>query len=310
MDNETNIKEPNLSEKLENFWYHYKWHTIAAFFIVLVVVICSLQMCGKATYDVYVMYAGEMPIENTKADSNYHTMISALKLVTDDHDEDGAASPLLKNLLVPSGKEYDALADRGYDRLIASDMAEFEQLMVYSSEYYLCFLSEDTFREYDKPTSSGAYPFVSLTDLVPDGSDARLSREETGLEFWGYDYRIDRPDAPDGYFIATALEERAVGVALSLGARLEGELIGEVVFHAYDRKGGADFAFRLLPEYRGRGLGARLYELAVRAARAHGIVRLFGRVMKKNTACLSLIEKRMELVLEDECLAVFSLELY
>ena len=177
MDNETNIKEPNLSEKLENFWYHYKWHTIAAFFIVLVVVICSLQMCGKSTYDVYVMYAGEMPIENTKADSNYHTMISALKLVTDDHDEDGATSPLLKNLLVPSGKEYDALADRGYDRLIASDMAEFEQLMVYSSEYYLCFLSEDTFREYDKPTSSGAYPFVSLTDLAPEGSDARYASD-------------------------------------------------------------------------------------------------------------------------------------
>ena len=178
MDNNENIiKERPLSEKLENFWYHYKWHTIAIFFAVLVVVICSLQMCGKATYDVYVLYAGEMPIENTKADSNYHTMLSALKLVCEDYDEDGATSPLLKNLLVPTGKEYDALAERGYDRLIASDMAEFEQLMVYSSEYYLCFLSEDTFLEYDKQTSSGAYPFVSLTDLVPEGSDARFASD-------------------------------------------------------------------------------------------------------------------------------------
>ena len=98
-------------------------------------------------------------------------------------------------------------------------------------------------------------------------------------------------------------------MSLTLGARLSGELIGEVVFHAYDRKGGADFAFRLLPEYRGRGLGARLFDLAVRAARAHGLVRLFGRVMKKNVACLSLIEKRMELVEDGESVAVFSLEL-
>ena len=157
--------------------------------------------------------------------------------------------------------------------------------------------------------SDGKLTLDELT-LKDEAAYARLSREETGLEFWGYDYRIDRPDAPDGFFIATAIEERAVGVSLTLGARLEGELIGEVVFHAYDRKGGADFAFRLLPEYRGRGLGVRLFDLAVRAARTHGLVRLFGRVMKKNVACLSLIEKRMELVLEDECLAVFSLELY
>ena len=177
MDNENIVKEPSLSEKLENFWYHYKWHTIAIFFVTLVVLICSLQMCGKESYDVYVMYAGEMPIENTKSDSSYHTMLSALKLVTDDYDENGATSPLLKNLLVPMGKEYDELAERGYDRLIASDTSELEQLMVYSSEYYLCFLSEDTFLDYDKQTSSGAYPFVSLTDLVPDGSDARFASD-------------------------------------------------------------------------------------------------------------------------------------
>ena len=157
--------------------------------------------------------------------------------------------------------------------------------------------------------SDGRLTLNALT-LNDEAAYARLSREETGLEFWGYDYRIDRPDAPDGYFIATALEERAMGVALSLGARLEGELIGEVVFHAYDRKGGADFAFRLLPEYRGRGLGARLYELAVRAARAHGLVKLFGRVMKKNVACLSLIEKRMELIEDDGEVVNFTLDLY
>ena len=153
---------------------------------------------------------------------------------------------------------------------------------------------------------------LTLTELTPkdEAAYARLSREESGLEFWGYDYRSDRPDAPDGYFIASALEERAMGVALSLGARLDGELIGEVVFHAYDRKGGADFAFRLLPEYRGRGLGASLYELAVRAARAHGLVRLFGRVMKKNTVCLSLIEKRMELISDGGEVVNFTLELY
>ena len=157
--------------------------------------------------------------------------------------------------------------------------------------------------------SDGDLRLSGLT-LSDEAAYARLSREESGLDFWGYDYRVDRPDASDGYFISTALEERAYGVSLTLGARLGDELIGEVVYHAYDRRGGADFAFRLLPEYRGRGLGARLFDLAVRAARAHGLVRLYGRVMKKNTACLSLINKRMELTSEDGEVANFALELY
>ena len=29
-------------EKILNFWYHYKWHSIAALVVVLVAVVCAL----------------------------------------------------------------------------------------------------------------------------------------------------------------------------------------------------------------------------------------------------------------------------
>ena len=34
-------------DKLSNFWYYYKWHTIVALFIVFVVTVCTLQTCSK-----------------------------------------------------------------------------------------------------------------------------------------------------------------------------------------------------------------------------------------------------------------------
>lgn len=45
-------------KKLDNYWYHYKWHTIVALFLVAAILICSLQMCAKDEYDIEVLYAG------------------------------------------------------------------------------------------------------------------------------------------------------------------------------------------------------------------------------------------------------------
>ena len=38
-------------EKLQNFIYHYKWHTVVALFLVVTIIICSLQFCTKEEYD-------------------------------------------------------------------------------------------------------------------------------------------------------------------------------------------------------------------------------------------------------------------
>ena len=45
-------------KKLDNYWYHYKWHTIIALFLVTVILVCSFQMFKKDEYDIEVLYAG------------------------------------------------------------------------------------------------------------------------------------------------------------------------------------------------------------------------------------------------------------
>ena len=47
-----------MKEKLANFWYHYKWHTIFALFFIGIVVVCLVQTSGKRSFNYTVMYAG------------------------------------------------------------------------------------------------------------------------------------------------------------------------------------------------------------------------------------------------------------
>ena len=51
------LRSPFL-KKLDNFFYHYKWHSIVALFLVVVLTVTLVQACSKETFDVEVMYAG------------------------------------------------------------------------------------------------------------------------------------------------------------------------------------------------------------------------------------------------------------
>ncbi len=43
---------------LDNYWYHYKWVTIAVVFFLIVGIICTVQMCSREKEDLTVVYAG------------------------------------------------------------------------------------------------------------------------------------------------------------------------------------------------------------------------------------------------------------
>lgn len=57
-----------LLAKLDNYWYHYKWPTIIVAFLLIVVVICTVQMCTKETYDLNVVYAGSEDLTDEESE--------------------------------------------------------------------------------------------------------------------------------------------------------------------------------------------------------------------------------------------------
>ncbi|MBQ7314614.1 MAG: hypothetical protein IJW83_01200 [Clostridia bacterium] len=182
-------------EKLDNFWYHYKWHTLITLFLVVVVTVCTLQMCNKQSYDVYVMYAGNVSISRTTDDGTdpmYPTMQEAIGPFAEDRDGDGEVTVSLNTLYILSNKEIEEENRRreelsqttgvAYDEVNASyikdNLAVFQSDVRYS-DYYICILSK-TMYAISRTSADGTPIYASLasyaegTDLVLYADDAIL----------------------------------------------------------------------------------------------------------------------------------------
>jgi RimJ/RimL family protein N-acetyltransferase len=148
---------------------------------------------------------------------------------------------------------------------------------------------------------------VSLSPLTKEDERifATLSRDEKTNKYWGYDFSLDNPDAPDEYFLNTAREEFSRGVALSLAVRAEGKFAGEALIYYPDLQGGAECAIRLLPDFRGKGVGKSALQLLFVLGAEIGFDRLYAAVYNANEPSLCLFSRLMEKIEQNEKITRF-----
>ena len=168
--------EGGLSERLSNFWYHYKWHTIAAVFVIVVLSVCIAQCAGNTSYDIQVLYAGNHSFSRTSDDGGYPeyaTMVSTLAGFAKDSDGNGQTSVSFLDLYLLTKDEYNELEsdpDRGTPSLslIQENTSMLENNMTLS-DYYVCLLSERLFLQYSEGDANLGR-FVKLSGYAPEGS--------------------------------------------------------------------------------------------------------------------------------------------
>ena len=59
---ETAVMPKTFTEKWENFWFHYKWHTIAVVFITVALAIIITQCATRTKYDLKIVYFTYKPV--------------------------------------------------------------------------------------------------------------------------------------------------------------------------------------------------------------------------------------------------------
>lgn len=121
---------------LDNYWYHYKWHTIFGIFALVVILICTLQMCQKESYDISIVYAGPHPF--TQGAGELASAVAGV--MPEDFNGDGRRSVEVVNLLIYTEEQIDALIEaaraEGNDNpmmntaLIAQEKSKFNQLVL------------------------------------------------------------------------------------------------------------------------------------------------------------------------------------
>lgn len=168
---------------LDNFWYHYKWHTLIALFFVLLITVSSVQMCKKNSFDIYIMYAGQHDVKRTSNTgiTEYETLLQGLNKHAHDFDADGKTSVSFLPLFLPSGEEIKEITKEDgveVNTAVIKDNSEIFNTNIVYSNYYLCILSKSLYETYR--VISDVEIFVPLASYV-EGTDATLYAKDAIL---------------------------------------------------------------------------------------------------------------------------------
>lgn len=121
-ENNTNM---TFIQKLENFWYHYKWHTILGTFFAVLIAVCAVQCAGRSEPDAMVMYAGR--IKNMiipSSDNREETMED--DVMSEDYNGDGEKKVEFFQLIIPIS---DVGGNYEYDDAVAQTNNQERQRM-------------------------------------------------------------------------------------------------------------------------------------------------------------------------------------
>lgn len=165
------IKKNRFTKWFENFWYHYKWHSLIALFLVFTITVCTLQMCEKEKYDAYILYAGGHAFARESADGDFPEYAKAkdsIERFVKDYDDDGDSNVSFRDLYTPTESELKEKDDESFARRAYDDRNALSTTMM-SGDFFLCFFSPEVFESY---SSVGGYEyaiFCDLTEYVPEG---------------------------------------------------------------------------------------------------------------------------------------------
>ncbi len=163
------IKKGRFLTWLDNFWYHYKWHSLIAAFLIFTVTVCTVQMCQKESYDMHILYAGGHSFTRSSEDGDYPEYTKAkttLKSFVSDYDDNGEVEFSLRDLFIPNQEDMKGMSESQF-QLAYNDREAMKTIMV-SGDYYLCFVSVEVYKGYTRPEA-----LRNLTEYVEDGVNVR-----------------------------------------------------------------------------------------------------------------------------------------
>lgn len=222
---ESVVKQGSFAEKLDNFWYHYKWHTIVILFVVFVIAVCAVQCASVTDYDLQVLYAGNHAFGRLSEDggySEYMQTVSSFGELSQDFDKNGQVSVSFLDLYLLTKDEIAELESDPAAGAPSYQLLQENSTMLKNnldmSEYYVCFLSERLFRQYSEGDKNVGR-FVKIAGYAADGVEYDYV-SEYGIRLSSLDFKdmpgIDALDAED-----TVVCIRNVGAMSSMFSKKE-----------------------------------------------------------------------------------------
>jgi len=175
----TERKHGRVYRWLDNFWYHYKWHTVAVLFVAVVLTVCIVQLVSRDTEaDVDIVMAGPYSFTTREEDLTALRACLATYLPAD-FDESGDKKVKIISYSFYSEEEIEDIESRldengeplGVKVDTAQNANQYEQFYSYlrtgSSSLY--FLSPSLYEELAERTST-LVDLKELLGVLPEGA--------------------------------------------------------------------------------------------------------------------------------------------
>ena len=178
-------EKTTLQSKLENIWYHYKFHICMAAVAIITVVICVTQLVTKDESDYYAIYAG--PEIFAYQDVKY--IERALASVGEDRTGDKQVTVTLKDIVMLSPEELEEAKSKGAkfnNEFLQTSMTEFNQ-QIFTGDSVICLLSPYMYENVHE--EGGFLPLSEIFDEIPgsayDDCGILISKTDFGKDFQG-----------------------------------------------------------------------------------------------------------------------------
>lgn len=162
----------NAKRWFENYWYHYKWHTIVGLFAVIFAVILIGQMIAKDDIDANVIYAGPYLFASSEI---YGVQNAFAQVMRDDYTGDGKKTAVLIDITMlteqqMTDKKAEAEAE-GINDLILSpndnrEMKKKFNLEIFAGESIICLFDPYWFDYINE--ASGLLPLNEALGYMPE----------------------------------------------------------------------------------------------------------------------------------------------
>ncbi len=168
---EVAIVPKTFEEKLQNYWFHFKWHTIGVIFLVLTITILTVQCANKEKYDfqvIYFAYDACLDVQLDKVEEYIETYAG-------DINGDGNANVNILNCSFTEGAN---------DKYKSDMFARVQTQIVGNREAIMYIVDEDAYEYLQKTIEGGLFenePLILQEDFYKFTEDEDFGKLPEGL---------------------------------------------------------------------------------------------------------------------------------
>lgn len=138
-------------EKISNYWFHFKWHTLGTIFAVVGLAILITQCMGRTNWDMQIVYFSYNPV----IDQQTNKIAEYLESVSKDINGDGEVNIQIINCSMSMNNSNVQYNQTILSKLHAQMAVEDQTLLYITDTESIKFFDKDATRNlfYDKPVA-------------------------------------------------------------------------------------------------------------------------------------------------------------